>query len=92
METLIHKTQDPGFEKHLPIIEKTDTEIIVKVGSIPHPMEEAHFIEWIEIIADDKVYKQLLKAGDQPIVTFKITADKIIARAFCNLHGLWQSE
>jgi superoxide reductase len=91
MELLVAKTQDIGFEKHVPIIDQKESEIIVTVGSIPHPMEEAHYIELIEIIADGKVYKQFLKPGDSPTATFKLTADNVQSRIYCNVHGLWQS-
>ena len=91
MELLTAKTEDLGFEKHVPIIEKTETGVIIKVGSIPHPMEEAHYIELIEIIADDKVYKKFLKPGEEPIANFEIKSNNIKAIAYCNIHGLWQS-
>jgi len=92
MELINSKSEDQGLEKHLPIIETNDDEIIVKIGSIPHPMEEAHFIEWVEIIADNKTYRQFLKPGDEPKAVFKISASQIQARAFCNIHGLWQTK
>jgi len=92
MELLESKTEDVGFEKHLPVIEKSENKITVKVGSIPHPMEEAHYIELIEIIADDKVYKKFLKPGNVPEAVFELTADNITARAYCNVHGLWQTK
>lgn len=92
MELLVVKNQDVGLEKHLPVIEKTESEVIVTVGSVPHPMEESHFIEWIEIIADNKSYKQFLKPGSEPGVVFKVNAANIIVRSYCNIHGLWQSE
>ncbi|MDD4785224.1 MAG: desulfoferrodoxin [Candidatus Shapirobacteria bacterium] len=91
MELLVTKDTDIGFEKHVPVITKTNTETIIEVGSIPHPMEEAHYIEFIEIIADGKVYRQFLKPGDKPIAIFKIQADNVQAREYCNVHGLWQS-
>ncbi len=78
-------------EKHVPIIEKTDNGYRVKVGSEPHPMEEAHYIEWIELIADGVVYRKELKPGDEPIAEFCITAENMQAREYCNLHGLWKS-
>lgn len=90
MELLTPKTQDVGFEKHLPVVDITEGKIIVKVGSIPHPMEEAHFIEWIEVVANDKVYRKFLKPGDEPVAIFELTVDTFTARCFCNLHGLWQ--
>ena len=91
MELLVAKNTDIGFEKHVPVIEKTETSVTVKVGSIPHPMEEAHYIEFIEIIANDKVYKKFLKPGDEPIASFEIKTEKVEARIYCNIHGLWQS-
>lgn len=91
MELLTEKTEDVGLEKHVPVIEKTDKGIKVIVGSIAHPMEEKHYIEWIEVIADGKVYRQFLKPGDKPEAEFEIKAEKIEAREYCNLHGLWKS-
>ncbi len=91
MELLQSKTEDTGFEKHLPVIEKSENKITVKIGSVPHPMEEAHYIELIEIIADDCVYQKFLKPGDAPEAVFEITAQDIVARAYCNVHGLWQT-
>lgn len=90
MELLQEKTQDLGQEKHLPIIERTEQGILVKVGLVPHPMEEAHHIEWIEIIADAKIYREFLKPGDKPEALFKITAQEVVAREYCNIHGLWK--
>jgi superoxide reductase len=78
-------------EKHSPVIEKTETGIKVKVGSIPHPMEETHFIQWIEVIADGSVYRKVLKPGMPPEAEFPIKAVNIEAREYCNLHGLWKS-
>jgi superoxide reductase len=92
MELLIAKSEDIGHEKHVPIISQTETEIVVTVGSIPHPMEENHYLEWIELIADNKIYKEFLKPGDKPQASFKIKANKLRARVYCNIHGLWQSE
>jgi superoxide reductase len=92
MELQTAKTEDEGHEKHVPVIEKTDKGIKVKIGSIPHPMEESHYIEWIEIIADGKVFRKQLKPDDQPEAEFCIQADQIQAREYCNIHGLWQSK
>lgn len=92
MELQTASTQDaPGNEKHVPEIEKTETGFKIKVGSIPHPMENAHYIEWIEIIADGKSYKTFLKPGMAPEAEFCIKADKITASIYCNIHGLWQA-
>jgi superoxide reductase len=91
MQKLVAKKADAGKEKHVPVIEKSDGVITVKIGSIPHPMEEKHYIEWIEIVADGKAYRQFLKPGDQPQATFNIAAQNITAREHCNIHGLWES-
>jgi superoxide reductase len=90
MEKLTEKTADQGKEKHVPVIEKTADGYKVKVGSVPHPMEEKHYIEWIEIIADGKTYRQYLKLGMVPEATFCIKAEKLTAREHCNVHGLWK--
>lgn len=89
MKQFVENTVDAAKEKHVPVIEKVSGEVMVKVGSVAHPMEEKHYIEWIEIIADGKAYRQFLKPGDKPEATFPITAAKIQAREYCNLHGLW---
>jgi len=90
MKNLAAKTADVGKEKHVPVIEKIAGGIRVKVGSVPHPMEEKHYIEWIEIIADGKAYRQFLKPGEAPEATFKVEAKTVIAREYCNVHGLWE--
>ncbi len=91
MELLKEKTEDVGQEKHVPIIEKTEQGVRVKVGSIPHPMEEKHYIEWIEVIANGKTYRKFLKPDDKPEAEFEIKAEKISAREYCNIHGLWKA-
>ena len=91
MELLTEKTKDEGLEKHVPVIEKTDKGVKVKVGSIPHPMEEKHFIEWIELMANGRLYRQFLKPGQAPEAEFNVKAKKITAREYCNLHGLWRA-
>ena len=90
MEKLVEKTADTGKEKHVPVIEKTGSGIKVRVGSIPHPMEEKHYIEWIEIQADGKTCRQFLNPGDAPQAQFDIKAAKITAREHCTIHGLWK--
>lgn len=92
MILLSANTTDGATEKHVPVIEMTADSIIVKVGSVVHPMEEAHFIEFIEIVADDKVYRKFLKPGQEPVAVFNLTAKNVTAREYCNLHGLWQSQ
>lgn len=91
MNLMEENTVDASYEKHVPVVEKTDDGILVKVGSAPHPMEEKHYIEWIEVIADNKVYRQDLKPGEAPEAEFKIKSDNIIVREYCNLHGLWKA-
>jgi len=91
MKLFTENTVDAAKEKHVPIIEKVSGGLKVKVGSVSHPMEEKHFIEWIEIIADGKAYRQFLQPGDAPEALFNIEADTITARAYCNIHGLWKS-
>ena len=91
MKLLVENTVDASKEKHVPVIEKTASGVRVKVGSVAHPMEEKHYIEWIEIIADGKAFRQFLKPGDAPEAVFEIKANKIEAREHCNLHGLWKA-
>ncbi len=91
MELLKEKTADVGQEKHVPVIEKTGAKILVKVGAVPHPMEEKHYIEWVEVVADGRSYRKFLKPGEKPEAEFEVTAQKIEAREFCNVHGLWKS-
>lgn len=90
MKNLVARTGDEGKEKHVPVIEKTDAGITVKVGSIPHPMEEKHYIEWIDITADGKLCRQFLNPGDAPEAKFCIQADNITVREHCTIHGLWK--
>jgi len=91
MELLVEKTEDQGMEKHVPVIEKTEKGVKVKVGSVPHPMEENHYIQWIELIADRVILRKFLKPGDQPEAEFEVSGDNFEAREYCNLHGLWKS-
>lgn len=91
MVLLVANSVDAAKEKHVPVIEKIDGGYKVKVGSAPHPMEEKHYIEWIEVIADGKAYRQFLKPGDAPEATFSIDAAEVTAREHCNVHGLWKS-
>ena len=91
MELLKEKTADAGLEKHVPIAEPTDSGIKVKVGDVPHPMEENHYIEWVEIIADGKSCRIFLKPGEKPEAVFDIASQKVTAREYCSVHGLWKS-
>jgi len=92
MKLMTENTVDAAVEKHVPVIEVGNGTITVKIGSVPHPMEAAHYIEWIELLADDKVYRQYLKPGDAPQATFNLTAAKVTAREYCNLHGHWSAK
>ncbi|MBN2467392.1 MAG: desulfoferrodoxin [Deltaproteobacteria bacterium] len=91
MTLLQENTVDAAREKHVPVIEKTSDGVKVKVGSVAHPMEDKHYIEWIEIIADGKAYRQFLKPGDVPEARFTIQAETVTAREHCNIHGLWKA-
>ena len=92
MQLLTEKTKDAGLEKHVPVLEKTATGVTVKVGSTPHPMEEKHYIEWIELHADARVHRKFLKPGDKPEAEFwKPKPEKVEAREYCSLHGLRKS-
>lgn len=91
MKQFKENTVDATKEKHVPVIEKAEGGFKVKVGSVPHPMEEKHYIEWIEVIADGKTYRQFMKPGDAPEAFFMIDAVSITAREYCNVHGLWKS-
>lgn len=91
MKLFVENTVDAAKEKHLPVIEKTPTGFKVKVGSVAHPMEEKHYIEWIEVLADEKAYRAFLKPGGTPEAVFDFSAGTITAREYCNLHGLWKA-
>ena len=91
MKLMAEGTTDGAKEKHIPVIEKIDGGYKVTVGSVPHPMEPAHYIQWIELLADGVSYTRFLKPGDAPTAEFKITADKVTAREYCNLHGHWKA-
>jgi superoxide reductase len=84
-------TTDAAKEKHVPVIEKVDGGFKVSVGSVAHPMEEKHYIEWIALMADGIEYRQYLKPGDKPEAFFKVEASSVSAREFCSLHGLWKA-
>jgi len=93
MELMTAKNSDEGQEKHLPVITKTESGVTVTVGSIPHPMEETHFIEWIEIdTVDGKIGKKFLKPGEKAEAFFQTKSEIKSARAYCNVHGLWQTK
>lgn len=91
MGLITENTVDAAKEKHVPVITKVADGYKVAVGSVAHPMEAQHFIEWIELVADGKIYRQCLEPGNTPEALFCIKADKVSAREYCNLHGLWKA-
>jgi superoxide reductase len=92
MTLLKENTTDAATEKHVPVIEKIDGGYKVKVGSVPHPMEEKHYIEWIELIAGERAYRRFLAPGQEPEAVFHVEAKDVSAREYCNIHGLWKGE
>ena len=91
MQLIDERTQEGAREKHLPVVEKTEKGFKVTVGSVPHPMEEKHYIQWIEVMADGMLYRQYLNPNEAPEAEFEINAKHIEAREYCNLHGLWKT-
>ncbi len=94
MKLMTENTVDAALEKHVPVVQFNGDEIHVKVGSVEHPMTEEHYIQWIEVITSDKVYRKNLKPGDVPEATFKFSGnmeDIKGVREYCNLHGLWKA-
>lgn len=85
-------TVDASTEKHVPVIEKRGNEILVRVGSAPHPMEASHYIQWIEVISGNSLYVKGLEPGKKPEAVFPVSSGDVKVRAFCNLHGLWSNK
>lgn len=90
MRRFLENTMDAAREKHVPIVEVSDNTINVKVGSVAHPMEEKHYIEWIELIAENKAFRKFLKPGDKPEASFCKPEGAMTIREYCNIHGLWK--
>jgi len=84
-------TQDAAVEKHVPVVEKIEGGIRVKVGAVEHPMTEEHHIEFIEVHTENKVYRKYLKPGEKPVAEFKLDEEVLYVREYCNLHGLWKA-
>jgi len=80
------------LEKHVPVMERVGNKVKIRVGSVPHPMEQMHYIEWIEIVADGKTCRKFLKPEGKPEAEFETTAKNIQAREYCNIHGLWKTK
>lgn len=91
MKLLVENTTDAAKEKHVPVVEKTDGGIKVTVGSVVHPMEEKHYIEWIELVAGGKTYRQYLVPGNAPEAVFPVNDWPVAVREYCTLHGLWKA-
>ena len=92
MAQLKENTVDAAVEKHIPVIEQDGTSVTVKVGSVPHPMQEEHYIEFVELITEARVYRAFLDPGKDPSASFDVQCKVLGARAYCNLHALWKSE
>lgn len=91
MVLLVENSTDAATEKHVPVVEKTDGGVKVTVGSVPHPMEADHYIEWIELLVGEQVLRKELAPGDQPVAVFSVSSPgEVSARAYCNKHGLWK--
>ncbi|MDR0623514.1 MAG: desulfoferrodoxin [Treponema sp.] len=91
MTLLAGNSSGEAEEKHGPVIEKIAGGYSVKIGSVPHPMEERHYIQWIELFAGGVSFLRFLKPGDKPAAVFTVNASRVSAREYCNLHGLWDS-
>lgn len=92
MKLFTENTVDAAREKHVPVIEKTADGWKVRVGSVAHPMEEKHYIEWIALDAGDRVHRKYLKPGDAPEAEFRCSETAVAAKEYCNLHGLWSAK
>ncbi len=85
------KIDDKGKEKHVPVIEKTESGIKIKAGSVEHPMEKEHYIQWIEVTVNDRFFKKFFVPNNKPEIELCCQPGKISARAYCNVHGLWKN-
>ncbi len=94
MNLLKEKSKGVGPEKHVPVIEQAENGVKVKIGTVEHPMEENHCIEWVELLTDDAIYRKVFKPGDKPEAEFNVKLDdvkEVKAREYCSVHGLWKS-
>ncbi len=91
MKLMAENKADAAKEKHVPVVESFGGKIKVTVGSVAHPMEEKHYIEWIEIVSDCNICKEFLKPGQTPEAIFNCDCKAFTVRAYCNLHGLWKA-
>ncbi len=94
MKLMQENTVDASKEKHVPVVERMADGVVVKVGSTPHPMEEAHYIEWVQIMSGSNSWRIFLSPAGKPEALFKVDSKSmptITAREYCNIHGLWRS-
>jgi len=91
MKLQVENTVDAAREKHVPVIEKIDGGVRVKVGTVEHPMTEEHYIQWIEVLTEDKIYRKYLKPGEKPEAIFLLKENVLAAREYCNIHGHWKA-
>jgi superoxide reductase len=91
MELQMERSEEEKYEKHKPVVEKVEGGIVVNVGSIPHPMESEHYIEWIEVLTEHRSYRKRLGPGGTPEAEFLFEAEHFEVRAYCNLHGMWKA-
>ncbi|NOY60772.1 MAG: desulfoferrodoxin [Calditrichaeota bacterium] len=89
MDLIEENAQDAAVEKHVPVVEKSDGKVKVTVGQVIHPMEEKHWIQWIEVITTAKILRKWLNPGDTPEAEFDVDEAVVKVREHCNLHGLW---
>jgi superoxide reductase len=92
MKLMLEGSTDAAKEKHVPVLEKTATGYKVTVGAAAHPMEEKHWIQWVELVADGIAYRRFLKPGDAPEAEFCVSGKNVYAREYCNLHGHWKAK
>lgn len=93
MTQIVANTVEASMEKHIPVVEMTGNKIVVKVGSVEHPMLPEHFIQWIYLETEKGVQKKYLAPGEKPFAQFSLEDDKAVAvYEYCNLHGLWKTD
>lgn len=90
MKLMKENTTDGAREKHVPVVERIDGGYKVMIGSVEHPMADNHYIQWIELSADNMLFRKFLTPGEKPEAIFKVDVEEVTAREYCNLHGLWE--
>lgn len=92
MELQNPKTKDEGQEKHVPVVEISGDTVIVNIGETEHPMTEEHYIEWVEVITNARVYRKTFTPGEKPFAKFFTPEEVTEVRIYCNIHGLWKNK